>query len=155
MPRIFNIDKFDIASGKHPDPGTPSILIQITNPAWEAPQPHYQHFTVRHILEFLDLEPQDCAQDPAMLEFLPTAEHAQTIARALLDAQRMDATVIVHCTVGVSRSGAVVQAAVDLLGFEDPLTYRSPNAHLLQLLVEQLQLLTPTSGPTKTQQPTH
>lgn len=150
MPRIYNIDKFDIASGKHPDPGTPSVLIQITNPAWEPPEPHYQHFTHRFAFEFLDLEQEDIDKDPAIAEFLPTADQARAIADALLLARDINATVIVHCTVGVARSGAVVQAAVDQLGFDDPLTYRHPNVYLLTLLNQALQAPTAVAEPPKT-----
>lgn len=41
--------------------------------------------------------------------------------------------ILVHCQAGVSRSGAVVEAAI-LRGYEDPMKRRNPNMKLLELL---------------------
>lgn len=51
---------------------------------------------------------------------------AKSIASVLLSAKKNGQNVIVHCFAGVSRSGAIVQAAIDI-GFKDPETYRAPN----------------------------
>jgi hypothetical protein len=61
---------------------------------------------------------------------------AETIVEDLVFAKTNEMDVVVHCLAGISRSGAVVQFAVDYLGFEDPGTGRVPNSHVYQMLVE-------------------
>lgn len=49
----------------------------------------------------------------------PTHHKLSMIADALKDAKRNNLNVVVHCVMGVSRSAAIAQAAIDFLEFDD------------------------------------
>lgn len=58
------------------------------------------------------------------------------LAISAITASRSDVTcLLTYRTAGVSRSGAIVNAAVRM-GFADPGTYRAPNARVLRLILE-------------------
>ena len=103
---------FAIKSGNHVSFGDNTILIQITDPAYEAPEPK-QKFIARHHFEFLDCEPNGSDTD----EFTMTQEQAAQIAKILFDAFGAGLNVIVHCHAGHNRSGAIAQAG-EAIGFE-------------------------------------
>lgn len=87
-------------------------------------------FRIRHDIEFNDVEdpkePSACTQ-----------HQANDLVRWLQEAKDLKLDVIVHCTAGLCRSGAVVEVGVGFMGFEDTGTVRIPNQ-----LVKQRMLLT-------------
>jgi len=122
MPWIENVAASDILSGFHHDAGPNSMLISIADPAGWRPEAKHQ-FKERHNFEFLDVEKDDFVLEEEMkCSELQAAELVQLLQHAL--ANRMN--VVVHCTAGVCRSGAVTEVGV-MLGFNDTEKFRSPN----------------------------
>lgn len=83
----------------------------------------------RHSFEFLDVEDSN----PEFDDFACTQEQADQIVKILKDALEADRRVLVHCFAGVSRSGAVVEMAVEM-GFAECELYRAPNESILKKL---------------------
>ena len=133
MPFIQNCAASDINIGQfyvelpdigqfYKDPGLNSMLIQISDPAGWVPDPKHDFAEVHHF-EFLDVEKDDLVYDPA---FRCSQTQASNLVRLLQHALELDMNVIVHCTAGICRSGAVTEVGV-MLGFEDTKRYRQPN----------------------------
>lgn len=126
---ILNVDADDLAKGKHiaPSPGT--YLIQISDPGEAPVQPHH---TFEHTLQlqFLDIGADDECDDHRLRI---NQSQASRIVEFLQQAFFRNYNVVVQCTLGVSRSGAVCQFGVNM-GFRDTGAYRAPNLYVLQRL---------------------
>ena len=136
-PWIENISLDDIRRGYHFDPGFNSMLIQIVDPGTEFPKPKYQFRKTRQFffLDVEDNEPDGCLYDAAI-----TNEDAKGIAAALQEAWDNHMNVVVHCHMGVSRSGAVAEVGV-MMGFRDTEKFRVPNLMVKKKLMEQLGMI--------------
>ena len=122
MPWIQNVAATDVSSGFHFDAGPNSMLISITDPAgWKPEAKHV--FKERHNFEFLDVEKNDHVDDE---EMRCSEEQAAELVRLLQHALDHRMNVVVHCTAGICRSGAVCEIGV-MLGFQDTERFRSPN----------------------------
>ncbi len=123
MAFIQNCAASDISSGKwYKDPGENSMLISITDPAGWSPEA-VTNFKQRHNFEFLDIEKDDAVFDEeCRVSDSQAAELVWLLQHALLN----DMNVIVHCTAGICRSGAVTEIGVQM-GFDDVGRYRQPN----------------------------
>ena len=110
-----------------------TVLISISDPAQEPPIPYYS-FETSLYLNFLDLEEN---QLPEAEEFKITYEDAEKIIKFLQDALDNGYNVIVHCTAGVCRSGAVAEVGT-MLGFKDTGAYRQPNLMVKRYLMKVL-----------------
>lgn len=64
-------------------------------------------------------------------------EQAQQSAEILKNAYANEYNVIVHCIVGLCRSGAVAEVGV-MMGFEDTGAYRHPNIYVKSSLMRAL-----------------
>ncbi len=137
MPKIINFSRFDIERGNHQKPNENTILIRIFDVHTDYPKPYH---TFTEVLEFtfLDLEYNSIGTD--LEEFMITQEQANEICDVLKRAMENGSDVYVHCTAGICRSGAVVQAGVEL-GFDDPNIHRQPNIFVLHKLRESLGLI--------------
>jgi predicted protein tyrosine phosphatase len=123
MPFIQNCAASDIRNGMwYRDPGANSMLISITDPAGDRPRARHM-FKERHDFEFLDIEFNDHVFEE---EWRISDAQARELVGLLQHALDTDMNVIVHCTAGVCRSGAVAEVGV-MMGFEDTLAYRQPN----------------------------
>ncbi len=135
---IENVSFLDVINGYHTVPRLDkSLLIQIVDPTMEFPTPARPFNRVEQFA-FYDVE----NNDPLFEEGGFTQEEAARMAALLKEAYENDMDVIVHCVAGVCRSGAIVEVAT-LIGFPDPLLYRSPNATVKTMLMRALDL-TPT-----------
>ena len=140
-PWIQNVARTDVFRGLHFDPGINAMLIQISDPDDTHPTPKYQ-FREVHQFSFLDIEEDGMTNNgdgtwTDMSEFAITQEQANEIARLLQHALVNHMNVIVHCTAGVCRSGAVCEVGV-MMGFRDPEVFRSPNLLVKHKLMKAL-----------------
>lgn len=122
MPFIENIAKYMVPTGDHNDPGENSMLIQIMDPAGTFPEPKFK-FKEVHQFEFLDIEENDTCFDEG---WRVSDEQATELVRLLQRALDTNMNVIVHCHMGICRSGAVVEVGV-MMGFEGTERFRQPN----------------------------
>jgi predicted protein tyrosine phosphatase len=136
-PWIENISLADVRRGYHYDPGFNSMLIQIVDPGVEFPKPKFQFRKTRQFffLDVEDNEPDGCLYDAAI-----TNADAKGIAEALQEAWREGMNVVVHCHMGVARSGAVAEVGT-LMGFRDTEKFRVPNLMVKKKLMEQLGMI--------------
>lgn len=127
MAWIKNVSLDDVKKGNIPhDTGH---IISIVDPGMFNPD-HRPEFPQTDFW-FLDIE-DDC-------ETSIQAEDAGRIAKILKDCLANNINVIVHCVVGVCRSGAVAECGV-ILGFEDTGAYRSPNILVKKMILNALGL---------------
>ena len=136
-PWIENISLDDVRKGYHYDPGFNSMLIQIVDPGTEFPTPKYQFRKVYqfYFLDVEDNEPDGCLYDAAI-----TNADARGIAEALREALAEEMNVVVHCHMGVARSGAVAEVGV-MIGFRDTEKFRIPNLMVKHKLMHYLELV--------------
>lgn len=133
MTQIWNVGYHDIKKGdfKQPSKNDEKILIQCVDPCLDFPIPLCAYpFKKIYQLEFSDVD----SPNDMVWPFRCRVKQAEEIVRALLEASENNYDVVVHCMAGVSRSGAIVEFAVNELGFEDPETFRNPNKYIVQLL---------------------
>ena len=132
MPTIENVSKHDVERGHHVQYGGNTVLIRIMDPAVILNVPTYKFKSV-HVFEFLDIE-----RDDALFEdFGITEVQAKEIVDILKKALEEDDHVVVHCTMGVCRSGAVVEVA-KAMGFQVHERYRQPNLAVKHALMKEL-----------------
>ncbi len=117
MPFIQNIRYEAICRGEHLDPSENSMLIQIIDPGFSSPWPRFK-FKEVHKFEFYDWDYED--------EDSITDEQAEELVKLLKHALTNDMNVIVHCSAGICRSGAVTEIGV-IMGFRDVGSHRIPN----------------------------
>ena len=137
-PWIENISLADVRSGYHYDPGPNAMLIQIVDPGVEFPKPKYKQW--RRIRQFFFLDVEDNEPDGAIYSCAITNEDAKGIAEALREAWDNGMNVVVHCHMGVARSGAVAEVGV-MMGFRDTEKFRIPNLMVKKKLMEQLGMI--------------
>ena len=97
------------------------MLIQIADPDMDFPEPAHA-FKERHFFKFLDIEEGDEGVDLYGIKDEDAKNLVELLQRAL--SSRMN--VVVHCTAGVCRSGAVTEVGV-MMGFSDTERFRQPN----------------------------
>lgn len=131
-PWIENVAAADIPKGFHHDCGPNSMLISITDPAGWRPTAKHK-FKERHDFEFLDAEDSDGVPE----EFKITNEQADDIVHLLHHALENRMNVVVHCTAGICRSGAVTEIGV-MMGFRDTEKFRSPNLRVKHKMMKIL-----------------
>lgn len=135
MPWIENVGKDEVARGRHFDPGPNSLLICINDPTSPWVVPAYTFAQIEKF-EFLDLEDADTWCFDTLKISDDQAERMVEILQFAL-AKRMN--VVVHCTAGVCRSGAVVEVAC-MMGFTDTEKWRSPNLRVKHKMMKVLGL---------------
>jgi len=129
---IQNISMRRLMDGDHTNPGKDSVLIQIVDPDREFPKPKFK-FSEVHQFRFLDLEEDDSWGEDQKI----TDEQALDIVNILKSAHDSRKNVIVHCHLGVCRSGAVCEVGT-MMGFKDRRTYRNPNMLVKKKLMNAL-----------------
>jgi predicted protein tyrosine phosphatase len=134
MPIIQNVSRVDVAQGNH-IPVTDAVLIQIVDPAMSFPAPpSWVSFKEIHQFEFLDIEddetrfPEECKISDSQ---------AESIVEILRTALVGGNDVIVHCTAGLCRSGAVAEVGV-MMGFDETGRRRQPNVLVKGRMIKAL-----------------
>ena len=130
MPWIQNVPMYQIQDGTHRDPGKDAVLIQIVDPGTIVPMPKHRGFSEGHVFEFLDVEYGEFAIRP---------DQARRIAEVLRYALTSGLNVLVHCHMGICRSGAVAEAG-EALGFEYKNDFRRPNLRVKRMVTSALKL---------------
>ena len=110
-----------------------TVLISISDPAQQPPDAYYA-FKEYLFLNFIDLEEN---QMPEAEEFKIAYEDAEKIIKFLQDALDNGYNVVVHCTAGVCRSGAVAEVGT-MMGFRETGAYRQPNLMVKRYLMKVL-----------------
>jgi predicted protein tyrosine phosphatase len=87
---------------------------------------------------FLDVEESD--SEKFYYEAAITNADAKGIAEALKEAWEQSMNVVVHCHMGVARSGAVAEVG-HMIGFRDTEKYRIPNLMVKHKLMYYLDLV--------------
>jgi predicted protein tyrosine phosphatase len=128
---IQNCSREQIKSGNHADAGKNSMLIQIADPDTGFPTPVHE-FREVHKFKFFDVEEDGADYQPC------TDADAKKIFDLLLHAKENKMNVIVHCHMGLCRSGAVAEAGV-VLGFDDTGKTRIPNLLLKKKLFTHIE----------------
>jgi len=151
MSWIENVAAADIPKGFHHDCGPNSMLISICDPLGWKPDAKY-NFKERHDFEFLDAEDNDGFPEQAKISDSQAEQIVLLLQRALDN--RMN--VVVHCTAGICRSGAVAEVGV-MMGFRDAEKFRIPNIRVKHKLMKALgwtydsnETPTPPEEPIKT-----
>lgn len=137
MPWIENVSKADVAKAHHFDPGPNSMLICINDIACEWVVPKF-NFKNTQRFEFLDVEDTDITWCPeeAMISCSQAARLVSMLTLALHD--RMN--VVVQCTAGICRSGAIAEVGI-MMGFQDTEKWRSPNLRVKRMMLQELGLV--------------
>ena len=129
---IENVAAIDIKNGHHFDAGPNSMLIQIADPAGWFPNPRHQ-FKEVHQFEFLDADDEDGFPEESKI----SQTQAKNIVNLLKKAVDNRMNVVVHCTAGLCRSGAVCEAGI-VLGLEDTGKFRLPNLRVKKFLLAEI-----------------
>ncbi|MCP4437531.1 MAG: hypothetical protein GY810_01075 [Aureispira sp.] len=130
---IQNVSFDDIKKGNHRVSDS-MMLIQIVDIDRNYPRA-LMDFDITVGYKFLDLEEKDvftCDWDPKI-----SVDQAKGILFNLLLAKERKMDVVVHCHMGVCRSGAVAEVGV-MLGFEDAENWRQPNLLVKKRLMDIL-----------------
>lgn len=138
MSWIENVAAIDVSKAHHHDAGPNSMLISICDPCGWRPEAKFP-FKERHDFEFLDIDSGDIARDPALEDFAINDEQAALLVLLLQRALKDRMNVVVHCTAGICRSGAVVEIGT-MLGFDDCEHFRSPNLRVKHKMMKVLGL---------------
>lgn len=136
MPLVQNVGRWEINTGKHMKIDMRTAVIQITDTDLDFPALKEAPFRSLG-LRFLDVEE---AEWPAMhINGQCTINDAREIASIIRMAKIRGWNLLAQCEMGVSRSGAVAQAAIEY-GFEEApgSLQRDPNMRLLTLLRNEL-----------------
>jgi len=126
---IQNVSYEEIREGRHFDCGDRAILIQIQDPGFSFPWPRHQ-FAEKHQFGFYD-------QTDENMSGVITQEQADAIAAILKRALEEERNVVVHCSAGICRSGAVAEVGV-MMGFTDSEKFRLPNSLVKRRLIKSL-----------------
>jgi protein tyrosine phosphatase len=129
---IKNYSAADVRTGSHQDPGFNSMLIQIVDTDDNFPKPQFK-FKKIHQFKFGDFEDTDPFEEHRKI----SDQQAKAIVKALQYAIKHQMNVIVHCIVGVCRSGAVVEVG-EMMGFEESHRWRAPNLRVKHKLMAAL-----------------
>lgn len=129
--KIENISRRATELGTHRLVAAESMLIQIGDPGGEVPTPP-DEFKEAHVFYFLDAEDEDDFPDEAKI----TPHQASQIVALLHSAKTRNMNVVVHCTMGLCRSGAIVEFAKEL-GFQPVHDLRMPNLRVKRMLWEE------------------
>jgi len=143
MPYIENISLIRAMNGDYQNEPKSSVMIRILDPDADPEKfPIKGEFSEQHIFYFGDVGydlPEDFDQSWKF-----NKEQAYEIASILQKAASAGKDVTVHCSAGLCRSGAVVEAALRMnedakgSGFTPRLNPRRPNTYVLSLLKKEL-----------------
>ena len=129
---IENVAAADVPMKMHHACGDNSMLISICDPAGWRPTAAHQ-FKERHDFDFLDAEDSDGFPEEAKI----SDAQAEQIVALLQHALDNHMNVVVHCTAGICRSGAVAEVGV-MMGFQDCERLRIPNLRVKHKLMKVL-----------------
>lgn len=125
MPWIVNEPLSEIINGNHPYEKGNTALIRILDEYTEIPPYHKFERVFEYV--FLDIEEETNKSI--------TKNQGISIISALQYCLDNNINVVVHCTVGLCRSGAVVEVA-EMLGFQRCRKLRMPNLLVKRILMD-------------------
>lgn len=128
VPFIQNVAWVDIKNGNH-RVSQDMVLISITDPDMEAPDT-FHNFSKIYYFKFLDLEIED--------KWAINYDQAEILVAILQKCLAENKDVVVHCTAGVCRSGAVSEVG-EIMGFEPSEMFRIPNTRVKTKMLQALK----------------
>lgn len=134
MPWIANISREKLKQDQKIWSQMDCVLIQISDPGYPFLEVD-EEFKAIYQYEFLDLE----KNDPDPFDNKISKDQIENISFHLENCLQKGLNVLVQCTAGACRSGAVVEVGI-LLGFKDRGLYRTPNLDVKHKLCAQLGL---------------
>jgi predicted protein tyrosine phosphatase len=110
-------------------PGTATYALRIVDTPSQVKHTPKNYSSIL-MLVFNDCEPEENGY--------PTSSQVQSILYFLRDAKSRNKDVVVHCVMGIGRSAAIAQFAIDFMGFTsaEPSTDRT---HMNTALYSELQ----------------
>lgn len=129
MAFIQNVSFSEILKGDHISAGENAILIQIADPEGIFPMPNHI-FKDIYQFNFFDVDTEK--EDGSF-----TIEQSNEIVAILTSALRDNRNIIVHCTAGLCRSGAVCEIGT-MMGFTDTGKRRIPNSLVKRRMIKSL-----------------
>lgn len=134
MPTIENVSRFCIQNGNHKTGYENTLLISINDPGLDVPK-NWDKFTWCFDYYFLDAEkPIEGDHDG---EFLIKESDAEEIAYLIRMCFEKNINILVHCSAGICRSGAVAECA-EAFGFEYIGNHKQPNLLVKRLVMKYL-----------------
>lgn len=113
-----------------------AVCVSITESKRKAKLPQF-HDLIR--MEFQDYDGDRKHPEDAVIF---TANQAARLARFLRKHRDAGKNIVVHCAAGISRSGAIVEAALAAFPeYEDRGWPRHPNGHVMRLMKRALGLI--------------
>jgi len=134
MSDIENVSYYDCLSGTHKNYGDDTILIRILDNDNVNPPSPAKNFREAYNFWFLDVG-EDVDVFDKNYKFNP--EMAKRIVEILKKALAENLNVVVHCTVGLCRSGAVTEVGV-MMGMNAVHNSRQPNSFVKKLMMREL-----------------
>lgn len=137
MPKIENCPQIAVEKGTHELSPDNAILIQITDPGNVFVTPKFNtSFLMTYCFQFYDVTTplwgRGCLLEPI------TQDQADDIFDILIYALKNNYDVLVHCTAGLCRSGAVVEIGT-IMGFEAVHENRIPNVEVKSKLLRAMR----------------
>ena len=133
MPKINNISMYDFENKNYQFKPEDTIVIQIVDNDMNFPVNNDPFFEI-HQFKFLDVEKETVVNDPS---FKISDSIAQVIVRVLQKGLDLNKNILVHCVMGVCRSGAVCEVG-SMMGYEPISNTRIPNCLVKYMLMKQL-----------------
>lgn len=124
---IINVARYDIEKSIEDFNLENSFLISINDPDWYPPK-NFDKFKYSKDFYFLDIEDED---NELSIQY----SDAEKIIEILKFCNDSGLNVVVHCTAGICRSGAVTEVA-EMLGFKYIGNYRQPNVLVKKKLIK-------------------
>ena len=132
---IENVSYIDIVDGNHTNRGEDTILIRILDTDNENPAEPKSSFFKIISFKFLDCDENAGLND----KFLFNSDMAKEIVEIFEICKKENKNIVVHCTAGICRSGAITEVG-EMFGFKvtKNSNRRIPNTLVKKLLLSEL-----------------
>jgi len=131
--QVENISYYAIENGLHKNSGDDTVLIRILDTDNDSPVKPKVNFDKTFIFKFLDVDADADIDD----KYKFNSDMAKEIVSIFEYCKENNKNIVVHCTAGLCRSGAIAEIA-SMLSFEPVHDNRMPNSLVKGLLMKEL-----------------